>query len=67
MNTAEVPVLMSSMQRKEARNRAIHQDYLDYKAANPKTPKTTILTALAVKYKLSPTAIFAISKKWKQA
>lgn len=65
MNTAEIPVLQSSMQRKEERNRAIHQDYLDYKAANPKTPKTTILTALAVKYGLSQPALFAIAKKWK--
>ena len=64
MNTAEAPVLLSSMQRKEERNRAIHQDYLNYKAANPKTPKTTILTALAVKYGLSQPAMFAIAKKW---
>lgn len=67
MNTTEIPVLMSSMQRKEERNRAIHQDYLAYKEANPQTPKTTILTALAMKYKLSQGAMFAIAAKWKQA
>ncbi len=65
MNTAEAPVLLSSMQRKEERNRAIYQDYLAYREANPRTPKTTILTALAVKYGLSQPAMFAISKKWK--
>ena len=64
MNTAEAPVLLSSMQRKEERNRAIYRDFIAYREANPKTPKTTILTALAVKYELSQTAIFAIAKKW---
>lgn len=64
MNTAEIPVLLSSSQRKEERNRAIYQDYLDYRAANPQTPKTTILTALAYKYGLSQPAMFAIAKKW---
>lgn len=66
METAEIPVLLSSMQRKEARNRAIYQDYLAYREANPRTPKTTILTALAVKYGLSQPALFAIAKKWEQ-
>lgn len=65
MNTAEVPVLLSSMQRKEERNRAIYQDYLAYREANPRTPKTTILTALAAKYELSQGAVFAIAKTWK--
>ncbi|MDE6494376.1 MAG: hypothetical protein K2L50_07375 [Bacteroidales bacterium] len=65
MSATEVPVLLSSSQRKEERNRAIYQDYLDYKAANPRTPKTTILTALAYKYGLSQPAMFAIAKKWK--
>lgn len=64
MNTAKAPVLLSALQLKEKRNRAIYQDYLDYKAANPKTSKTTILTALAVKYGLSQPAMFAIAKKW---
>lgn len=64
MSTAEAPVLLSCSQRKEARNRAIYQDYLSYREANPKTPKTTILTALAVKYELSQAAMFAIAKKW---
>ena len=64
MNTAEAPVLLSAMQIKEERNRAIYRDFLAYREANPKTPKTTILTALAVKYGLSQPAMFAIAKKW---
>lgn len=64
MSATEVPVLVSYQQRKEERNRAIYKDYLAYKEANPRTPKTTILNALAVKYELSPAAIFFIAKKW---
>lgn len=65
MSAKEVPVLVSYQQRKEERNRAIYRDYLAYKEANPKAPKTTIITALSVKYELSPAAIFFIAKKWK--
>lgn len=64
MSSTEVPVLLSSMQRKEERNRAIYRDFLSYRERNPETPKTTILTALAVKYGLSQPAMFAIAKKW---
>ena len=64
MNTTEAPVLLSCSQRKEERNHAIYKDYLTYRKANPRTPKTTILTALAFKYELSQSAMFAIAKKW---
>lgn len=64
MNTAKAPVLLSAMQLKEERNRVIYRDFLAYREANPKTSKTTILTALAVKYGLSQPAMFAIAKKW---